>query len=123
MVLLSLTVGMLENLSNEYFRSSVHRVVDPGEGLERFSIVFFIHPNANDALNPLSNMIAKTGGIRRYANVTRLELLAERLIDLGLASKELMEFFVQSGAIAKLQEMGRFSPKAEKALIEAGYKI
>ena len=61
------------------------------------------------------------GGIRNYANVNRIELLAERLIDLGLASHSLMEFFVQSGAIERLKEIGRFSPQAEKALLEAGF--
>lgn len=112
---------MLENLTNGYFRSSFHRVVDSGSGKERYSVVFFVHPRSDDHLDPLSFCIEKTGGIRKYANITRMELLAERLIDLGLASSSLMEFFVQSGAIKKLKEVGRFSPKAEKALFDAGF--
>ncbi len=111
---------MLENLTNGYFRSSVHRVIDPGLGEERYSIVFFVHPQASDRLDPLAHFIEKTGGVRKYANVTRLELLAERLIDLGLASRDLMEFFVNSGAIERLKEVGRFSSKAEAALIAEG---
>ncbi len=71
----------------------------------------------------LPNLIQKTGGVPRYANVTRLELLSERLIDLGLASREMMEFFVDSGAIEKLREVGRFSTKAEAALIKAGFEL
>jgi len=112
---------MLENLTNGYFRSALHRVVDPGLGEERFSMTFFVHPCSTDRLDPLPQYIEKTGGTRLYANVSALELLAERLIDLGLASRQLMEFFVQSGAIEKLKEVGRYSPKAEEALDKAGF--
>jgi isopenicillin N synthase-like dioxygenase len=112
---------MLENLTNGHFKSAVHRVVDSGAGEERYSVVFFVHPRSEDRLDPLPLFIEKTGGTRKYANVNRIELLAERLIDLGLASPALMEFFVQSGAIEKLREVNRFSPKAEKALRDAGF--
>jgi isopenicillin N synthase-like dioxygenase len=112
---------MLENLTNGYFKSAIHRVIDSGCGEERYSVVFFVHPRSQDRLDPLPFFIDKTGGVRKYANLTRLELLAERLIDLGLASHSLMEFFVQSGAIEKLREVNRFSPKAEKALQQAGF--
>lgn len=112
---------MIENLSNGYFRSCTHRVVDSGEGSERYSVVFFVHPRSEDRLDPLPFFIEKTGGVQKYANVTRLELLTERLIDLGIASEGLMDFFVKSGAIERLREVGRFSPKAEKALKSAGF--
>ena len=112
---------MLENLTNGYFKSAFHRVVDSGSGGGRYSVVFFVHPRSDDRLDPLPTFIEKTGGVRKYANVNRLELLAERLIDLGLASRPLMEYFVQSGAIEKLREVGRFSPKAEEALLNAGF--
>jgi isopenicillin N synthase-like dioxygenase len=112
---------MLENLTNGYFKSAVHRVIDPGNKEERYSVVFFVHPRSEDRLDPLPLFIEKTGGARKYANVNRIELLAERLIDLGLASHSLMEFFIQSGAIEKLIEVNRFSPKAEKALLDAGF--
>ncbi len=111
---------MLENLTNGYFKSSFHRVVDPGSGKDRYSAVFFVHPKSEDRLDPLPEFIEKTGGKRVYANVNRIELLAERLIDLGIASPSLMSFFVESGAIERLKEVGRFSPKAEQALQEAG---
>ncbi|MCH9611138.1 MAG: Validamycin A dioxygenase [Chlamydiales bacterium] len=114
---------MLENLSNGYFRSSFHRVIDPGLGQERYSIVYFVHPKSFDRLDPLPHFIEKTGGVRRYANLNRLELLAERLIDLKVASYELMKFFVESGAIEKLKEVGRFSESAELALREAGFDV
>lgn len=112
---------MLENLTNGHFKSSVHRVVDSGNGGERYSVVFFVHPRSEDRLDPLPLFIEKTGGIRKYANVNRIELLAERLIDLGLASPCLMDFFVNSSAIEKLREVNRFSPKAEKTLLDAGF--
>lgn len=112
---------MLENLTNGYFKSAFHRVVDSGNDGGRYSVVFFVHPRADDRLDPLPEFIEKTGGVRKYANVTRIELLAERLIDLGLASHSLMEFFVQSGAIEKLREIGRFSPNAEQSLLKAGF--
>lgn len=112
---------MLENLTNGYFKSSIHRVIDPGNHEDRYSVVFFVHPKSFDRLDPLPFFIEKTGGERKYANITRLELLAERLIDLGLASQELMEFFVESGAIDRLKEVERFSPKAEEALKKAGF--
>lgn len=114
---------MMQNLTNGYFRSSFHRVVDTTKGAERFSIVFFVHPRSDDRLDPLPELIEKTGGIRRYANLCRMELFAERVIDLGLASEEMMEFFVESGAIEKLKEVGRFSAKAESALINAGFEL
>jgi isopenicillin N synthase-like dioxygenase len=88
---------MLENMTNGYFKSSFHRVVDPGQGGERYSVVYFVHPRSLDRLDPLPAFIEKTGGIQRYASVNRIELLAERLIDLGLASPALIELFLQSG--------------------------
>lgn len=112
---------MLENLTNGYFRSATHRVVDSGTGGGRYSVVFFVHPRSPDRLDPLPHFIEKTGGVRKYANVNRIELLAERLIDLGLASHGLMEFFVNSGAIERLREVGRFSPKAEAVLLKEGF--
>lgn len=112
---------MLENLTNGYFRSSLHRVVDPGNREERFSAVFFVHPRSQDRLDPIHAFIEKTGGVRNYANVNRIELLAERIIDLGLASHDLMSFFVNSGAIDRLKEVGRFSKDAEIHLKEAGF--
>lgn len=114
---------MLENLTNGYCLSARHRVIDPGLGQERYSLVMFVHPRSKDRLDPLPAFIEKTGGIRKYANVNRLELLAERLIDLGVASKDLMQYFVDSAAIDRLKEVNRFSPKAEKALIEEGFSF
>lgn len=112
---------MLENLSNGLCKSVVHRVIDPGLNHDRYGIAFYAHPRSDDRLDPLPCCIEKTGGTRHYANVSRIELLAERLIDLGLATEDLMHLFTISGAIEKLREVGRFSPKAEATLIEKGF--
>lgn len=114
---------MLENLTNGYFKSVVHRVVDLGSGQDRYSTVFFAQPRALDRLDPLPDFIEKTGGKRLYANVNGKELLAERLIDLGRAPPDLMYYFIESGAIDRLKEVGRFSHKAKLILKEAGFSI
>ncbi|MCB1083017.1 MAG: isopenicillin N synthase family oxygenase [Simkania sp.] len=111
---------MLENLSNGLCKAAVHRVVDNGLSEDRYAIIFFVHPRIDDRLDPLPSCIEKTGGARHYANLSRAELLTERLIDLGLANKQMMELFVRSGAIQKLKEVNRFSSKAETALKKAG---
>jgi len=112
---------MLENLSNGFFKSAKHRVVDPGQKEERFSVVYFFHGNIDANMSPLSYMIKKTGGERLYPIATVKELLYERLIDLGLATPQMMEEFVEGSAIQRFEEVDRFSSKAEAALKEKGY--
>jgi len=111
---------MLENLTNGEFRSGLHRVIAKGDGYERYSLVYFVHPRSQDRLDPLPKCIARTGGARKYANATRLELLEERLVDLGLASSTMMQHLAESGLMERLIEVGRASPKAMKKLKEAG---
>lgn len=111
---------MLENLSNGLCRSSIHRVIDPGLDQERFSIVFFVHPKAQDRLDPLANCIKETGGTRKYANANRWELLEERLIELGLATQEMMQDYVASGMLERQAEVGRVSENAVANLRAAG---
>ncbi len=111
---------MLENITNGEFRSGLHRVVALKDNYERYSIVFFVHPRSEDHLDPLASCIARTGGVRKYANATRLELLSERLVDLGLASPEMMKNLANCGLMERLIEVGRASPKAMKKLADAG---
>lgn len=99
---------MLQSLSNGYFKSSFHRVVSK-PGAERYSIVYFIHPKAEDSTGPTKNAIALTGGIQRYPESTRMEQLARRLCEIGLASPELIEYDRNTGLIERIQ-----------ALVEAG---
>lgn len=109
---------MLENLSNGYFKSSVHRVVSQ-PNKERYSIVYFVHPKDEDRLDPLPGCIALTGDIQRFPNANRLEMLAHRLVEIGLASKELTAFDAQSGYIERIQELvdkGIASPPVLKTL-------
>lgn len=111
---------MLENITNGEFRSGVHRVIAKGDGYERYSMVLFVHPKAMDRLDPLPQCIERTGGVRKYANANRIELLSERLVDLGLASPQMMKDLAESGLMERLIEVGRASTKAMQKLADAG---
>jgi isopenicillin N synthase-like dioxygenase len=111
---------MLENLTNGEFRSGPHRVVALNDNQERFSIVHFIHPRASDRLDPLPQCISRTGGIRKYAEATRWELLEERLADLGLASFDMLKDLATNGLMERLIAVGRASPKAMARLKDEG---
>lgn len=111
---------MLENITNGEFRSGLHRVVASTENKERYSMVLFIHPRSDDCLNPLPQCIERAGGVKKYADATRWELLEERLVDLGLASPEMIEHLGKSGLMERLIQVGRASQKAMGKLVEAG---
>ncbi len=111
---------MLENITNGEFHSGLHRVRALEKDVERYSMVLFVHPRRDDRLDPLPACIERTGGVKRYANATRIELLEERLVDLGLASEEMMRELANSGLMERLIAVGRASPKAMKKLVEAG---
>lgn len=111
---------MLENITNGEFRSGLHRVVAKEDGYERYSLVYFVHPLSHQRLDPLDICIARTGGVRKYANATRWELLEERLVDLGLASAEMVQHLGECGLMERLIQVGRASPKAMNKLKEAG---
>lgn len=109
---------MLENLSNGFFKSSVHRVMAPESDpfQERFSMVFFIHPRSEDNLEPRPNSIALTGGLQNYARATRWELLMERLADLNAATPSLLEDLAKSGVMERQIQFNRASVDAMKRL-------
>lgn len=111
---------MLENITNGEFKSGVHRVIAKASDYERYSMVLFVHPRSKDSLDPLAGCIERTGGVRRYSNATRLELLEERLVDLGLASYEMMKHLAASGFMERQIEVGRSSLKAMNKLKDAG---
>lgn len=92
----------LQNLTNGYFKSSLHQVVSK-PNVERYSIVYFVHPRDGDAVDPTAKSIALTGGVQRYPQATSLELLASRLRELGLASPELLKFERDSGIMKRIQ--------------------
>jgi isopenicillin N synthase-like dioxygenase len=95
---------MLENMSNGYFKSSVHRVVSQANK-ERFSIVYFVHPRNTDRLDPLAKCIELTGGVKRFPDASHLEMLAHRLVEIGLASDDLKTYDSKSGYIERVEEL------------------
>lgn len=94
----------LQNLTNGYFKSCLHQVVSK-PNVERYSIVYFIHPRNQDSMSPTEHCITLTGGVQRYPQATRLELLACRLRELGLASPALLEYEKESGIMERITKL------------------
>lgn len=84
---LVINVGdMLQRLTNNKLRSTIHRVINPEKkdwGKSRFSIPFFTHPKGDMLLNCLPECITKNNP-KRYDDITSGEYLTERLVELGL---------------------------------------
>lgn len=84
---LVINVGdMLERLTNNKLRSTIHRVVNPPRedwDKPRFSIPFFTHPISEMPLNCLPECITETHP-KVYDDITAGEFLNERLRELGL---------------------------------------
>lgn len=77
---------MLQNLSNGFFKSTTHRVVNPNNSRERrYSMPFFVHARGEVALNPLPSCLKLTGNDQRYPNITAEDYLMQRLKEIGLA--------------------------------------
>lgn len=77
---------MLQRLTNNKFRSTTHRVVNPARELwhtSRFSMPFFLHPKAEMSLACLENCIDETHP-KAYVDATAGEYLDERLREIGL---------------------------------------
>ena len=76
---------MLQNLTNGLYKSTTHRVVNPGDSTsERFSMPCFVHARAEVDLTPLPSCVARTGGTLQYPRITAGEYLAQRLREIGL---------------------------------------
>lgn len=95
---------MLQNLTNGEFRSAVHRVENV-TGNERYSIVLFGHTRNDISLAPFSSCIERTGGIQRYPDATRKELLEYYLVALGRASNEMKARVTSSGMIERIGKL------------------
>jgi len=84
---LVINVGdMLERLTNNKLRSTIHRVVNPPKedwGKPRYSIPFFTHPISEMSLNCLPECVSEKKPVA-YENITSGEFLNERLRELGL---------------------------------------
>lgn len=77
---------MLQNLTNGFFKSTTHRVVNPDDNRSRrFSMPFFVHARSEVRLDPLQSCIEKKNGVRHHPNITAGEYLHQRLVEIGLA--------------------------------------
>jgi isopenicillin N synthase-like dioxygenase len=77
---------MLQNITNGLYKSTTHRVVNPGDSTsERFSMPCFVHARSEVDLSPLPSCVARTGGTARYPTLTAGEYLDQRLREIGLA--------------------------------------
>jgi isopenicillin N synthase-like dioxygenase len=77
---------MLQNVTNGLYKSTTHRVVNPGDASsERFSMPCFVHARGDVDLTPLASCVARTGGVARFPSITAGAYLAERLREIGLA--------------------------------------
>ncbi len=77
---------MLERLSNNKLRSTIHRVVNPPRedwDKPRYSIPFFTHPKSEMSLACLSECIDENNP-KAYDDITAGDFLNERLRELGL---------------------------------------
>lgn len=77
---------MLQRLTNNYLRSTTHRVVNPPREmwhLPRLSIPFFLHPRSEMDLTSLTSCITEERPLA-YEPTTAGEYLDERLREIGL---------------------------------------
>ena len=78
---------MIQNLTNGLFKSTTHRVVNPGDPTQRrFSMPMFVHPRNEIDLTPLPEYIDRTSGTADFPSITAGEYLHQRLAEIGLAS-------------------------------------
>lgn len=88
---LVINVGdMLERLTNNKLRSTIHRVVNPPKeewNKPRYSIPFFMHPRSEMKLNCLDECITEDNP-KQYEDITAGEFLHQRLVEIGLIKPE-----------------------------------
>lgn len=87
---LVINVGdMLERLTNNKLRSTVHKVINPPKedwDKPRYSIPFFMHPRSEMSLNCLEECISEENP-KHYEDITAGEFLHQRLVEIGLIKK------------------------------------
>lgn len=77
---------MLQRLTNNYLKSTTHRVVNPPRDkwhIPRLSIPFFLHPKSEMSLNCLESCVSDKNPLH-YEPITAGEYLDERLREIGL---------------------------------------
>ncbi|MGO4911954.1 isopenicillin N synthase family dioxygenase [Leeuwenhoekiella sp. W20_SRS_FM14] len=87
---LVINVGdMLERLTNNKLRSTIHRVINPPKeqwDTPRYSIPFFMHPRSEMPLNCLEECISEEHP-KAFEDITAGEFLHQRLVEIGLIKK------------------------------------
>lgn len=77
---------MLQRLTNDYLKSTTHRVVNPPRdmwGTSRYSVPFFLHPRSEMSLNCLPSCV-NFDNPKKYDDITAGAYLGQRLIEIGL---------------------------------------
>jgi len=77
---------MLQRLTNNYLKSTTHRVVNPPKEqwhVPRLSIPFFLHPKGDVSLDCLDSCVTEDRPLA-YESITAGEYLDERLREIGL---------------------------------------
>lgn len=80
---------MLERLTNNKLRSTIHRVVNPPKdklGTPRYSTPFFLHPRSDMDLSCLESCVDDKNP-KAHIDITAGEFLSERIRELGLDKK------------------------------------
>lgn len=87
---LVINVGdMLERLTNNKLRSTIHKVINPPKEEwknPRYSIPFFMHPRSDMKLNCLDECITEENP-KQYEDITAGDFLHQRLVEIGLIKK------------------------------------
>ena len=87
---LVINVGdMLERLTNNKLRSTIHKVINPPReqwDKPRYSIPFFMHPRSEMPLNCLEECIDENHP-KQYEDITAGDFLHQRLVEIGLIKK------------------------------------
>lgn len=87
---LVINVGdMLERLTNNKLKSTIHRVINPPKEQwkePRYSIPFFMHPRSDMPLNCLDNCITPDTP-KSHEDITAGDFLHQRLVEIGLIKK------------------------------------
>jgi isopenicillin N synthase-like dioxygenase len=77
---------MLERLTNNKLKSTIHRVVNPPREkmhTSRYSIPFFMHPHGEMDLTCLDSCIDEQNP-KQYEDITAGQFLNQRLAEIGL---------------------------------------
>ena len=84
---LVINVGdMLERLTNNKLRSTIHKVINPPQeewDKSRYSIPFFMHPRSEMPLNCLEECMDEDHP-KQYEDITAGKFLHQRLVEIGL---------------------------------------